>query len=116
MTSSTNTNASKENDNGAGRNDEPVDESGVLIFVNRLSVFLKEEEAKADSTIDNYRRWCLRFMIHLVRNNDNDANYPLRILNFEIKLPGANTFYGKIKTSQEKSHFASSYLMVCYAL
>ena len=51
-------------------------------------------------------------MIHLVRNNSNDAEYPIKILKFQIKLPGANTFYGKIPTAQEKSHLASAYLMV----
>ena len=83
-----------------------------MAFVSKLKAFLKEEESKADSTINNYTRWCRRFMIHLVRNNNNDAEYPIKILKFEMKLPGANTFYGKIPTAQEKSHFASAYLMV----
>ena len=91
----------------------PVDESGVIAFVQKLRAFLKEEESKADSTISNYARWTRRFMIHLVRNNDGDANYPLKILNFEIKLPGANTFFGKIPTACEKNHFSSAFLMVC---
>lgn len=82
------------------------------MFVNKLKQFLKEEEAKADSTINNYTRWCRRFMIHLVRSNNDDAEYPTKILHFQIKLPGGNTFYGRIPTAQEKSHFASSYLMV----
>ena len=92
---------------------KPVDEKGIAIFVNKLKQFLKEEEAKADSTVNNYTRWCRRFLIHLVRNNE-DAEYPKKILSFRIKLPGGNTFYGKIPTAQEKSHFASSYLMVIF--
>ena len=90
---------------------KPINEIGVTIFFDKLKKFLKEEEAKADSTINNYTRWCRRFMIHLVRAND-DADYPTKILSFEIKLPGGNTFYGRIPTAQEKSHFASSYLMM----
>ena len=91
---------------------QPINEKGALIFINKLKKFLKEEEAKAESTINNYTRWIRRFMIHLVRTNNNDAEYPTKILAFQIKLPGGNTFYGKIPTAQEKSHFASSYLMV----
>ena len=90
-----------------------MDETGVSIFVGKLRKFLKEEEGKAESTQNNYTRWCRRYMIHLVRNNGNDATYPLKILKLEIKLPGANTFFGKIPTGDEKSHFCSSYLMVC---
>ena len=91
---------------------KPVNEKGVVMFVAKLKKFLKEEEAKADSTINNYTRWCRRFMIHLVRGNNDDAEYPTKILKFQIKLPGGNTFYGRIPTAQEKSHFSSSYLMV----
>ena len=94
---------------------KPVNEKGVIVFVNKLKLFLKEEEAKADSTINNYTRWCRRFMIHLVRNND-DADYPTKILDFNIKLPGGNTFYGRIPTAQEKSHFASAFLMVIISI
>ena len=93
-----------------------VDESGVRIFMERLRRFLKEEEGKAQSTQNYYTRWCRRFMIHLVASNGNDATYPIKILKFEIMLPGANTFYAKIPTADEKSHFSSSYLMVCYCV
>ena len=92
----------------------PVEETGVHIFVEKLRTFLKEEGGRADATISEHARWCRRFMIYLVRNNGSDATYPLKILKFELKLPGANSFDGEIPTFHGTCQFYAAYLKVCY--
>ena len=91
----------------------PVDETFIRPFVDKLRRFLKEEGGLATTTIRTYTLWCRKFMIYIVRNNGSDATYPSKILKFEIKLPRADAFHGKLP-GIDASTFISMYLKVCY--